>query len=75
MTFNTSGSPALAKGGSGDVLTGIILALLGQGLSGYDAARLGSYLLGLAAQSVDKPSECVLPTDVIEALPKAMQRN
>lgn len=74
IAFNTSGSPALAKGGSGDVLTGIILALLAQGLCGYDAARLGSLLLGLAAESVDKPAECVLPTDVIEAIPKAMQR-
>lgn len=46
---NISGNPGLAKGGSGDVLSGIILALLGQGLKPYDAACAGAYILGASA--------------------------
>ena len=49
LTFNVTGNPGLAKGGSGDVLTGLVLALLSQGLAAYDAARAGAYLLGIAA--------------------------
>ncbi len=46
---NVSGNPGLAKGGSGDVLSGIILALLGQGLRPYEAACAGAYILGASA--------------------------
>ncbi|MDR1263490.1 MAG: NAD(P)H-hydrate dehydratase [Oscillospiraceae bacterium] len=48
VTLNISGSPAMAKGGMGDTLTGIIAALLAQGLSLYDAARVGAYMHGRA---------------------------
>ncbi len=47
--LNTSGNPGLAKGGSGDVLTGIALALLAQGLKPLEAACAASYLLGASA--------------------------
>lgn len=55
-TLNLSGSSALAKGGSGDVLTGITLALLAQGLHGYDAARLAAYLHGQSGQRLSARS-------------------
>lgn len=46
---NITGNAGLAKGGSGDVLSGIILAMLGQKLAPFDAACVGSYLLGASA--------------------------
>lgn len=49
IRYNSSGNPGLAKGGSGDCLSGIITALLAQGLSPFDAASAGAYLLGAAA--------------------------
>jgi len=45
-------NPALASGGTGDVLSGIIGSLLAQGLAPYDAARAGVYLHGLAGEAV-----------------------
>ncbi len=49
-SVNLSGTPAMARGGSGDVLTGAIAALLAQGLEPYEAARLGAYIHGLAGE-------------------------
>jgi ADP-dependent NAD(P)H-hydrate dehydratase / NAD(P)H-hydrate epimerase len=48
-SLNASGNPALASGGTGDILTGLIGGFLAQGLAPWDAARLGVYLHGLAA--------------------------
>lgn len=52
--INTSGNPGLASAGTGDVLAGIIGSLLGQGLVAIDAARLGTYLHGAAADVLVK---------------------
>ena len=51
VTLNVTGSSAMATGGSGDVLTGVIAALLAQGMSPYDAARAGAYYHGKAGEA------------------------
>ena len=68
ICFNTSGNPGMAKGGSGDVLTGMLLALAAQGYDAVHAAIIGVYLHGLAAdKALDKQScESLLPSDIIE---------
>ena len=72
---NASGNPGLAKGGSGDVLSGIILALLGQGLMPYDAACAGAYILGASAdRAMDILRERMLMSrDVTEAIENTLK--
>ncbi len=69
--LNPTGNIGLAKGGSGDVLTGMIAAFLTQGLSPLQAACCGAYLHGLAADYVREEigSVGMIPTDLIEVLP------
>ena len=50
--INTTGNPGLASGGTGDVLSGIIGSLVAQGLSGLEAAKLGVYVHGAAADAL-----------------------
>jgi NAD(P)H-hydrate epimerase len=70
---NTTGNSGLAKGGSGDALTGIITAFLAQGYEPINAAILGVYLHGLAADITleTQSQESMLITDVIKNLGKA----
>lgn len=73
--FNSTGNAGMAKGGSGDALTGVILALLAQGYSSQEAASLGVYLHGLAGDfAADKEGvESMLPSDLIHHLGAAFQ--
>ena len=50
LSYNTTGNPGMATGGMGDVLTGVCAALAGQGLALYDAARVGAWVCGRAAE-------------------------
>lgn len=70
---NTTGNAALATGGTGDVLTGIITALLAQGYDPLDAAKLGVYLHGLTADLAlpETGTESFVASDVIRYLGKA----
>lgn len=74
--FNSSGNAGLAKGGSGDGLTGILLGLLARGYNSPQATLIGTFVHGFAADlSIRKKSmEGLLISDVIEALPKAFKR-
>lgn len=70
---NTTGNSALAKGGSGDVLSGVIAGLCAMGASGKDGACVGSFLMGKAAELASEvlSEYSVLATDVIAYLGRA----
>jgi ADP-dependent NAD(P)H-hydrate dehydratase len=76
LFVNKTGNPGMATGGTGDVLTGIITALAGQGLSNFDAAVLGVYVHGLAGDIAAKKMGQVslIATDVIESLGEAFKK-
>ena len=69
------GNPGMAKGGSGDVLSGVVLALLGLGIDAFDACCCAVWLHGragdLAAQ--EKGQWGMTPTDLLERLPQALR--
>lgn len=74
--FNPTGNPGMATAGSGDVLTGILLALLSQGYSQEDACKLGVFIHGMAG---DISSNCLseigmISSDIIQALPQAWKK-
>ena len=72
---NTTGNPGMATGGSGDVLSGILLGLLGQGVPPLEAAACGCWLHGAAgdacAQTLGQYG--MLPSDMLEVLPRLMK--
>lgn len=72
IAVNTSGNPALAKGGSGDVLCGMIGGLLAQTGDPWGSACSAVYCHGYAAELLSKkmPQACVLASDIIETLPR-----
>jgi NAD(P)H-hydrate epimerase len=73
--FNSTGNSGMAKGGSGDALSGIITSLLAQGYHTQEACILGVYVHGLAGDiaAQEKGKVSMLPSDLIEALPQAFQ--
>jgi NAD(P)H-hydrate epimerase len=77
LSYNTTGNPGMATGGMGDVLTGVCAGLVGQGLALYDAARVGAWLCGRAAEIAvfnDGQSEqSLLPRDVLDHLGDAFK--
>ncbi len=68
LYINSLGSAKLSKGGSGDVLSGLIVSLLAQGYSAIDATLQGSLALVLAANNYKGASYAMLPTDIIEEI-------
>ena len=72
---NQTGNPGMATGGSGDVLSGIILSLLGQGLSPMEAAAAGAWLHGAAGDlAAERLGEYgMLPGDLVEELPRLLK--
>src|SRR6266576_3826775 len=77
LSYNTTGNPGMATGGMGDVLTGVCAGLLGQGLSLYDAARVGAWLCGRAAEIAifhgNQTEQSLLPRDVLNHLGDAFK--
>jgi NAD(P)H-hydrate epimerase len=73
--FNSTGNPGMATGGSGDVLTGILLGLRAQGYTPLETALLGSWIHGFAADLALEESawEALLPVDITAALGSAFR--
>jgi NAD(P)H-hydrate epimerase len=71
--FNSTGNPGMATGGSGDVLTGMILSLLAQGYAPADAAVAGVFIHGLAGDIATSGSsmESIIASDIIKCIGKA----
>ena len=74
--FNPTGNPGMATGGSGDVLTGILLGLLAQGYSREEACKLGVYIHGMAGDiaAEEKTEISMTANDIVEALPIAWKK-
>ncbi|MEY2507185.1 MAG: ADP-dependent NAD(P)H-hydrate dehydratase / NAD(P)H-hydrate epimerase [Verrucomicrobiota bacterium] len=72
LSYNSTGNPGMATGGMGDVLTGVCAGLIGQGLSLYDAARVGAWSCGRAAEIAvfekGESEQSLLPRDVLKYL-------
>ncbi len=75
MAYNSTGTPGLATGGSGDVLTGVCAALLARKIPAYDSGRLGAWLCGRAAEFAVSHSseESMLPSDLFSFLGTAFR--
>lgn len=73
--INTSGNPGLAKGGSGDVLAGVIAALISRGYSLIESAKYGVYIHGYTADKIaeKKSMESITAEDVIENIGKVIK--
>ena len=76
VIFNPTGNPGMATAGSGDVLTGILTALLARGYQKEEACLLGMYLHGLAGDlaAAELGEECLVASDIIAYLPKAFHK-
>lgn len=70
LCINCSGNNGMATGGSGDVLTGIIAALLAQGMSPYEASCLAVYIHGLAGDKAadEKGTYSLMAGDLLEGI-------
>lgn len=73
--INPTGNPGMAVGGSGDVLAGMIVSLLGQGIDPLQAAACGAYLHGAAGDlcAREKGQYGMLPSDMVEVLPRLLK--
>lgn len=73
--INTTGNPGMAVGGSGDLLAGIIVSLLGQGIAPLEAAACAAWLHGAAGDrcAEELGQYGMLPTDMLNALPRLMK--
>ncbi len=76
LFINTTGNPGMSTAGSGDVLTGILAALLCQGMESLDAAVLGTYLHGLAGDAAaERFTELAMVAgDMVHCLPRAWRK-
>jgi NAD(P)H-hydrate epimerase len=76
LYINKTGNPGMGTAGSGDVLTGMIAAFLGQGLDAFSAAKYAVYLHGLAGDlaAEEKTQISLIASDIIAKIPEAIKR-
>jgi NAD(P)H-hydrate epimerase len=72
---NTTGNPGMATGGTGDVLTGMIAALMGQSQPAFEAAQLGAYIHGVAGDLArdDIGEVSLIASDLLDYIPRAFR--
>lgn len=77
LYINKTGNPGMATAGSGDVLTGMIAAFLGQKLDAFEAAKYAVYLHGLAGDlaAEEKTQLSLIASDIIDYIPKAIKKS
>lgn len=73
VMINPTGNSAMSSGGMGDTLTGIITALIAQGLSGFDASVLGAYIHGYIGDKLSEDNFSVSATEIIKNIPNKMK--
>ncbi len=75
LAVNPTGNSGMAKGGSGDILSGMAVSLLGQGVEPFAACCAAVYLHGLAGDLAarDRTERCMLPSDLLERIPEAVR--
>jgi len=75
--FNSTGNPGMATAGSGDVLTGIITSLLGQGYSALEASQIGIFIHGLAGDIAAEKlcQQSIIASDIIDNIGIALKRS
>ena len=76
LYINKTGNPGMATAGSGDVLTGMIAAFLGQGLTSFEAAKYAVYLHGMAGDMAarEKTQISLIASDIIDKIPAAIKK-
>jgi len=74
LSINSSGSPALATAGSGDVLAGIIAAFLARGINAFDSAKAGVFIHGLAGELSMNGQRGLIADDLLGLIPQAMRQ-
>ena len=74
--INSTGNPGMSTAGSGDLLTGVIISFICQGISPLNSAILGAYVHGLAGDmaSLDKGEYGLISSDILEYIPKAIKK-
>jgi ADP-dependent NAD(P)H-hydrate dehydratase / NAD(P)H-hydrate epimerase len=74
--FNSTGNPGMATAGSGDVLAGIVLSLLAQGLQPEEAAKLGVFAHGIAGDyaATEKGERALVASDIIDNIHRAFTK-
>ena len=77
LYVNKTGNPGMATAGSGDVLTGMIAAFLGQGLNAFETAKYAVYLHGLAGDlaAKEKTQIGMIASDIIDKIPEAIKKS